>query len=404
MVENLGSCGADCGVGETRLSAKFLEGNRVVLLESGGAYFPALEAAIDRAHSEIHLETYIFEPDDTGHRIVAALGRAVARGVAVHVLVDGFGGRAFVDTLQDALIAAGVQVMIYRPEIRALSLRRHRLRRLHRKLVAIDAQIAFVGGINIIDDLTRSGPDAPRYDYAVQVEGPLLVDIVSSMRRLWWLVSWANLKRRGRRPPRLAPDTASRGDVRAAFLIRDNLGHRRDIEEAYLQAIKSAEREIIIACAYFFPGRRFRHALTVAARRGVSVLVLLQGPSDQPMLAYATRALYRYFLDRGIRLFEYNQSYLHAKVAVADSRWATVGSSNIDPFSLLLAREANVVVEDARFAAGLRGSLVRAMEEGAVELKREDWHKLPWIRRLVNWSAYQFVRLAIGIAGFRGKH
>ncbi len=386
------------------MSAGFLEGNRVVLLEGGGAYFAALEAAIDDAESEIHLESYIFEPDETGLRIAAALSRAAARGVAVHVLVDGFGGRPFVDTLHDQLIAAGVRVLIYRPEIRAMSLRRHRLRRLHRKLVTVDARLAFVGGINIIDDVPRGGPDAPRHDYAVQVEGPLLADIVASVRRLWWLVSWVNLKRREERAPRLAPRAEPSGDVRAAFLIRDNLGHRRDIEEAYLQAIATAEREVIIACAYFFPGRRFRQALTIASQRGVTVIVLLQGLSDHPMLAYATKALYRYFLDNRIRLFEYHQSYLHAKVAVADSRWATVGSSNIDPFSLLLAREANLVIEDARFAARLRSSLLRAMDEGSVELRAEDWRKLPLLRRMATWLAYQGVRLAIGIAGFRGKH
>ena len=136
----------------------------------------------------------------------------------------------------------------------------------------------------------------------------------------------------------------------------------------------------------------------------VSVTLLLQGVADHPIQQYATRALYPYLLAQGIRLFEYHRSHLHAKVAVIDRRWATVGSSNIDVFSLLLAREANVVVEDAGFSAGLRASLQRAMENGAQELRQEDWHRLPRLRRGLCWLAYQAVRWAIGIAGFGGRH
>jgi cardiolipin synthase A/B len=382
----------------------FLDGNAVTLLETGADYFPALESAIDSARTEVYLETYIFENDATGQRIALALVRAAQRGVVVRVIVDGFGARGFADRVMPVLEQGGVSVLIYRREIRTLSMRRHRLRRLHRKLVVIDAKVAFVGGINIIDDLDPGGPVFPRHDYAVRVEGPLLKPIVTSVYRMWWLVSWARLKKRAKRPapPPLHADPV--GSVRAAFVIRDNLRHRRDIEDAYLHAIDGARREVIIACAYFFPGRRFRQALTVASARGVKVVLLLQGLSDHPTLAYATRALYPYLLGRGIRLFEYHRSYLHAKVAVVDRRWATVGSSNIDPFSLLMAREANVVVEDEGFALELHGSLMRAMYDGASELRHEDWRRLPAIRRFASWLAYQFVRLAIGVAGYRGKH
>lgn len=383
---------------------QFCEGNHVELLECGLKYFPALEAAIDRACHEIHIETYIFEDDETGRRIAVALCRAVRRGVAVKVMVDGFGGRPFVEYLQKMLESEGVSVLIYRPEIRALSLRRHRLRRLHRKIVLIDACEAFVGGINIIDDVPVRGSVHPRCDYAVYLQGPLVAEVVASVRRLWWLVSWANFRRRQPMRARRAPSLVPAGGVRAAFVIRDNLGHRRDIEDAYLAAIAAARREVVIASAYFFPGGRFRQALTAAAARGVSVKLLLQGLSDHPMLSYATRALYPYFLGRGIRLFEYHRSYLHAKVAVVDDSWATVGSSNIDPFSLLLAREANVVVDDEAFARRLRENLETAIREGTVELHEESLRRLPMMRRLASWLAYQFVRLAIGVAGFRGKH
>lgn len=382
-----------------------VSGNAVALLESGVRYFPALEASIDAAEREIYLQTYIFAADATGRRIVAALRRAARRGVVVRLMVDGFGGREFVRHLMDELRENGVEVLIYRRELRPLSLRRHRLRRLHAKLAVFDGREAYVGGINVIDDYERNGTPFPRYDYAVRVEGPVLEEIVASAHRLWRLVSWAGLRSRELLPRLLAPaHTAPAGDIEAAFLIRDNLRHRHDIEEAYLAAIAGANSEILIANAYFFPGRRFRNALVEAAERGVSVTLLLQGVADHPIQQYATRALYPYLLAQGIRLFEYHRSQLHAKVAVIDRRWATVGSSNIDVFSLLLAREANVVVEDAGFAAGLRASLQRAMGNGARELCHEDWHRLPRLRRGLCWLAYQAVRWAIGIAGYGGRH
>ena len=383
---------------------QFLAGNAVALLENGEQYFPALEAEIDRAEREIFLQSYIFDDDRTGARIAAALARAAGRGVAVRVMVDGFGGRGFVSALMPRLREAGVQVLIYRRELRPLSLRRHRLRRLHRKVVTIDGRVAFVGGINVVDDFDAGALVHPRYDYAVRVEGPVLAPVVASAQRLWRLVAWASFRRRAAQPLLAPPRTEVAGSIRAAFVVRDNLRHRHAIEEAYLEAIAGARAEIVLANAYFFPGRRFRQALIDAARRGVRVTLLLQGVSDHPMQVYATRALYPIFLDAGIRLFEYHRSHLHAKVAVIDHQWATVGSSNIDAFSLLLAREANVFVDDRGFAAELRASLEAALCAGARELRRSDWRRLPLLRRGLSWLAYQLVRLAIGIAGYGGAH
>ena len=383
---------------------QYLAGNAVALLENGEQYFPALEASIDAATREIFLQSYIFDDDRTGRRIAAALERAAARGVAVRAMVDGFGGRNFVAGLLPRLREAGVQVLIYRRELRPLSLRRHRLRRLHRKVVVIDGRVAFVGGINVVDDFDAGALAHPRYDYAVRVEGPLLEPIVASAQRLWRLVAWASLRHRDLQPLLAPPHVQPVGEIRAAFVVRDNLRYRHAIENAYLEAIGGARDEIVIANAYFFPGRRFRQALVDAAERGVRVTLLLQGLSDHPLQAYATRALYPMFLARGIRLFEYHRSHLHAKVAVVDRQWSTVGSSNIDAFSLLLAREANVVVDDRAFAGRLRASLEAAICAGARELKPSDWQRLPLLRRGLSWLAYQVVRLAIGIAGYGRNH
>ena len=381
----------------------FLAGNRLQLLKSGGEYFPALIAAIDGARHEVHLEAYIFANDTTGRLVAAALVRAAQRGVAVRVLVDGFGARGFAAGLGTSLAAGGVEVMTYRSEVGQTRIRRHRLRRLHRKLAVFDGSMAFVGGINVLDDFDDGKSASARLDYAVRIEGPLVARIHADMRHVWRLVRWARLGHRPPPPPLLPAAPAIRGTTRAALVIRDNLRHRRDIESAYLQAIHSARRQIVIASAYFLPGLRFRKALLAAAKRGVSVNLLLQGRVEYVLQHYATQSLYDRMLSAGVRVFEYEKGFLHAKVAVIDRRWATVGSSNIDPFSLLMTREANVVVRDAAFAGELRASLEAAIAGEAREIRPEDHRRRSWLARLASAAAYSLVRILIGVTRYGGK-
>jgi cardiolipin synthase len=383
------------------MTLEFLGGNTLQLLTNGRAYFPALRQAIDAAQTEIYLETYIFADDDTGRGIAAALARAAGRGVRVHVLVDGFGSKGMFQETRQTLAAAGVQVLIFGPKTSPLTLRRNRLRRLHRKLVVVDARIAFVGGINVIDDMHTPRHTPPRYDYAVRIEGPLIAVVLEQTERLWRRVAWASLKRGLQGHP--AVHAAVHGTQHALLVIRDNFRHRSDIEDAYLEAIHAARKEIIVANAYFFPGARFRHALRAAARRGVRVVLLLQGRVEYMLLHYASRALYGSLLDAGVEIYEYHKSFLHCKVAVIDRRWATVGSSNIDPFSLMLAREANIVVDDLKFAHELRRSLLDHMKTGARVVGKRTWHRQPLWRRALIWSAYGCARLLMGVAGYGGK-
>ena len=385
------------------MKAAFLAGNRIELLRNGGQYFPALLAAIDGARQEIHLESYIFADDEIGRTVALALGKAARRGVATRVMVDGFGAPDFMSRLGQGMIAQGVEVMVYRPEVTRLRLSRHRLRRMHRKLAVIDRGLAFVGGINVIDDLDTPDQAAPRFDYAVAVEGPLVDPVHATVRHLWRLLRWASFRRRPPEMSRPLPANGPCGSVEAAFVVRDNLRHRRDIEEAYLDAIGAARSEIILANAYFLPGRRFRHALTDAVARGVRVSVLLQGRVEYLLQHYATQALYGSLLGAGVKIFEYRPSFLHAKVAVIDGEWATVGSSNIDPFSLLLAREANVIVRDAGFAGQLRRSLAQAIADDSSEVRAADFRVRPILQRAASWLAYTAVRLAVGLAGYGGK-
>jgi cardiolipin synthase len=332
------------------------------------------------------------------------------------VVLDGFGSALNVEQVRTALTNAGAQCRVFRPEPRWFARfvpSRSRLRRLHRKVTVVDGRVAFIGGINIIDDYDDLDPtdgiSAPRFDFAVQVEGPLVTQAAYAQELLWVRLNWARLRRHPRDwnrirllKPRHAP-VAPCGELRAALVLRDNLRFRQTFERAYLYGISQARRDILIANAYFFPGRQFRRALAKAAARGVRVRLLLQGKVEYRMQYHATRSLYDQLLRDGIEIYEYMPSYLHAKVAVIDNV-ATVGSSNLDPFSLLLAREANVVVDNQPFAWDLQERLETAIREGGRFIRPLDYQRRGWLRRWVDAVSYTLLRIGVALTGTSDKY
>ncbi len=377
----------------------YIAANQLTLLQNCAAYFPALLDDIAAAQHNIYLETYIFAPDAIGRAVANALIAAALRGVSVRVLLDGFGSADLPQSWLDELQQAGVQVQWFRRGF-MFNWHRHRLRRLHRKLVVIDGEIAFVGGINISDDGTNDSQLAPRLDYAVRVQGEQAQGVQAQMRHLWDTVRWASLRRRVRGMQHLLVETIRPNlHKKLQWLWRDNVNHRRDIERAYLRAIAHAHDEIIIANAYFLPSQKFIRALQYAAQRGVRVVLLLQGRVEYRLQHYATHALYEKLLRAKVEIFEYQASFMHAKVAVIDSHWATVGSSNIDPFSLLLAREANLLVRDTDFALELRGHLFSAINQDARSITGSDKAHLAWHTKLLAHFSYGLIRMALGLIG-----
>jgi len=383
----------------------FVTGNRIKLLQSGSEYFPALEAAINKANNIIHLETYIFEYDATGIRISEALKKAARRNVVVRLLLDGFGSQDLPQYEIQNMLNAGIQVLIFRKEISPLTLQRSRLRRMHRKMAVIDSSIAFVGGINIVDDLNNPEPLPPRFDFAVSIEGPLQREVFLAAQNLWMIVALSRLKKNWIKYSEMSSSINQLiDDQRGALIIRDNFRHRHDIEDTYLHAIANASSEIIISNAYFLPGINFRRALSEAAKRGLRVVLLLQGKIEYHLQHYATKALYGSLLEAGIEIYEYHKSYLHAKVAVIDQHWSTVGSSNIDPFSLLLAREANVVIDNKAFAMQLKLNLENAITEESIRVLQEKWKNQRWITHVICWISYYIVRFLRGMIGYNRKN
>jgi cardiolipin synthase len=395
-------------------------GHRLQLLQGGEAFFPALIEAIDASVHEVRMETYIFNGEGSGALVAAALERAALRGVVVNLVMDGVGTPALDQHWRSRFQAAGVVWRIFAPMGRFGLLIPSRWRRLHRKLCVVDGQVAFCGGVNVLDDFFDPNHGAlslPRLDFSVRVTGPLVQEVHAALAQFWWRLqavrtaqqidlraTWQALHEAGAQALSVqspGPARASAAGSRAALLLRDNLRHRTQIERAYRKAIGEATQEIIIANAYFLPGRKLRSSLIHAARRGVRVRLLLQGRYEYFMQYHAARPVYGVLLAAGVEIHEYSVSFLHAKVAVIDSRWATVGSSNLDPLSLLLAREANVVVEDPAFARELRTQLEQAIEQGGMRVDPKTYADRSWRLRLLDRVAFGLMRLALFLTGNR---
>ncbi|MHC8353214.1 cardiolipin synthase ClsB [Pseudomonas sp. RT4P38] len=322
--------------------------NRVELLENGEAYFPRVFEAMRQAKTEILLETFIVFEDKVGDELQEVLIAAAQRGVRISASLDGFGCGELSTGYLTALSEAGVRIQIFDPAPKHLGIRTNWFRRLHRKIVVVDGTIAFIGGINFsADHLADFGPEA-KQDYSVEVQGPAVADIhhfalLQSGRparaKYWW-------QRRRQRRSELA---FSDHDGQVRLVYRDNGEHPTDIEEVYRQVLRSAQRRVVIANAYFFPGYRLLREIRDAARRGVDVRLILQGQPDMLVAKLAARMTYDYLLKSGVQIYEYCDRPLHGKVALVDEDWSTVGSSNLDPLSLSMNLEANVLIRDRAF-------------------------------------------------------
>jgi cardiolipin synthase len=388
------------------MKPRWWPGHRAKLLENGEAFFPAVFAAIEQAERELLLETFIWFEDKVGLALREVLCAAARRGVRVDVLVDGFGSSDLTPEFTASLTEAGVRLRTFDPCLRLLGVRLNVLRRMHRKIVVVDGRRAFVGGINFsADHLADFGPQA-KQDYAVEIEGPAVGEIRRFVRAAMRLapqdepaggwrgragrLAWRHAAPAAPPAPAAAPEPAGPADV--MFIKRDNLHHPNDIERYYRIAIRSARRQVLIANAYFFPGYRLLHDLRRAARRGVDVCLILQGEPDVPIARAAASTLYEHLQRDGVRIFEYIERPLHGKVAVVDDEWATVGSSNLDPLSLALNLEANVVLRDPAFARQLRGRLQHLIEHACRPAPQPAPSRLRWWTELRNAVVFHFLR------------
>ena len=379
------------------------EGNQVQLLINGEEYFPSVFQAISEAREEVLLETFIIFEDKVGQQLQHVLIDAARRGVRVEVLVDGYGTADLSSDFLLALIEAGVRLQAFDPSPKLLGMRTNLFRRMHRKIVVIDGETAFVGGINYsADHLADFGPMA-KQDYAIRVSGPIVADLHQASLRL---LDETSRVRRHATPwrSRSAPLEADSAQASMLLCIRDNHEHRRDIEQQYRRAIRTAKKRLVIANAYFFPGYRLLHEIRNAARRGVKVTLILQGVPDLPLVRLCSRLLYNYLLRDGVVIREYCERPLHGKVALVDDQWSTVGSSNLDPLSLALNLEANLIIRDRRLNQRLHEHLSDLAQAHCEPVTLKRLLRGYWWRAPLIFLTFHFIRRFPAIVGWLPAH
>ncbi|MFV3415192.1 cardiolipin synthase ClsB [Pseudomonas nitroreducens] len=373
------------------------DGNRVELLINGEAFYPSVFQAIEEARQEVLLETFILRDDKVGRGLRQVLIDAAQRGVRVDVIADGYGTPDLDASFLGGLLDAGVRLHLFDPQRPLLGMRTNLFRRLHRKHVVVDGQVGFVGGINFCADHLADFGVMAKQDYAVKVRGPSVQDIRRACLDL--------LAQYGDMPAADAVHPGGpAGPCRACLAIRDNLNRRTEIEQHYLRAIGRARERLVIANAYFFPGYRLLRALRDAARRGVQVRLILQGLPDMPLVRLCSKLLYDTLLRDGVEIYEYRDRPLHGKVAVMDRHWATVGSSNLDPLSLSLNLEGNLLIEESAFASELDDHLENLAASSCRRVTRQYARRGYWWRAPLVFLSFHFLRHFPAIAGQLPAH
>jgi len=383
-------------------------GNAARLLENGDEFFPRVLDAIDGARQLALLETFILAEDKVGRALADALCGCAGRGVRTVLTIDGFGSPRLSEGFLARLSRAGVEVRIFDPGRSLFGQQLNLLRRMHRKLVVVDDTVAFVGGINFCADQLLDFGELAKQDYAVELHGPIVGRIRGFMQHTAGETRAA--------APTETPPSPAAGDADVLFARRDNKASPDSIEKIYRQAIRTARVRIVIANAYFFPGYRLFRDLCRAAARGVEVKLLLQGMPDLKSVRFATRLLYGHLLAAGVQVHEYCARPLHGKIAIVDDTWSTVGSSNLDPLSLTLNMEANVVVVSRAFNAQVADRL-DALSPQCRVVRRDQlrmwnrwpqlgsfvvFHVLRWVSRIGTWLPRRRQKLEVR-RGARGS-
>ncbi len=378
----------------------FVHGNQLELLKTGQVFFPALIAAFNQAEHEIYLETYIWAEDQLSASLTQALQRAVQRGVRVRLIIDWLGSHwQRAEQVTQDLQQLGIACRCFNPWFK------RGIARTHRKMAVIDQRLGFIGGINIIDDCiaddgSQQALPFPRWDFAVSVLGPIVNHIHTEIDAQWrkagklTLVSRFSLLRHLRQDAKIERGKLST----AALVIRDNFRNRRTMLKTLMQALGNARQQVFLVTPYFAPGRRFRRAICAAAARGVEVKLLL-GVGQFRLQDAVAHAYYARLLKYGVKIYEYRKTQLHAKLAVVDEEWATIGSCNFDGLSLFVNHEANLVIKDPQFAAQLRQQIEAGIAE-AQPIDATSYQQLAWYRRLGHNAAYLLYRSILRLLSY----
>jgi len=375
-----------------RRQENFINGHQVSLIRSGETFFAAVEKIIDEAKYYIHFHTYILDEDDTGKRIVASLIRAANRGVRVYLLLDAFGTKFLSDEFIDSIEGSGILFRFFAPvfvtQKSQLSLR------LHSKIVLVDGEVAIIGGINIADRYFGKDGKLPWLDFAVKIRGPECGYVLDICRKNW---NKTFIGKEKRSLEKLEKIESHPDNVQLKVNLNNWYRNKMEISRNYRSMIRLAQKSITIFASYFLPGSNDRKLLAKAAQRGIDIKIVLAAESDTPIFEKATHFLYDFILRNKIKIYEYQPTNLHAKVAVADGKWSTIGSYNMNRISDYASIEVNVGILDEAFTLSFEEILNNIIAKDCKEVTITENSKRSFISRFMGWVAYLAVRLVMRV-------
>ncbi|TAH05613.1 MAG: phospholipase [Sphingobacteriales bacterium] len=361
--------------------------NRVALIHGGREYFDAVVQLIRRATTHIHLQTYIYDEDETGKMVADELIAAALRGVKVYVIVDGYASSNLSDAFIQHLEFSGIHFRYFEPVLRS----RHFYvgRRLHHKIIVADGRESLVGGINISDKYNDLPDDPAWLDWAMWAEGEVSYELFKVCVGFWCRSRKATRAMITAYPTPIFPSTWN-----CAVKVRRNDWVRRknQISRSYIEMFDRAEEHIIVMSSYFLPGRVIRRNIAKARSRGVKISLILAGSSDVMIAKYAERFIYRWLLRLGVEIYEYPKAVLHAKLSTYDRVWVTVGSYNVNDISAYASIELNLDVMDDAFAIQADGWLQRIIEEDCDAITTAQLQKYNTLTRFLQWWSYEIYR------------
>ena len=375
--------------------------NKLKLIHGGKEYFELLLSMINSASESIHLQTYIYEDDDTGKLVAEALKAAAKRNVEVYLLTDGYASQHLSKKFIDELQGAGVHFRFFEPLFKS----RHYYfgRRMHQKVFVVDGKFAVVGGMNIADRY-NDFPKKPAWlDFALHAEGEVATELCVLCWKTWnGFPVKMDITPCEKKIPVL--DFTNQETSRVRMRRNDWVRRKNEISATYMEMLRHSQSHITILCSYFLPGKIIRRLLKKAAKRGVKIKVITAGPSDVMLAKYAERWLYDWLLRNNIELYEYQPAVLHAKVAVCDSEWLTIGSYNINNISAYASVELNLDVRNANMAAAMEQTMETIIQNECVPITREEHiHTKNIFKQFLRWGAYQFIRIAFYVLTFYFK-
>lgn len=386
--------------GANRPSYEYIPHNKVTLVRGGRDYFTTLIHLINQAKQFIHLQVYIFEDDETGQLVADALINAAKRGIHVYLMADGYASKDLSDAFIKQLQSNGVNFRYFEPLLKSEHF--YFGRRLHHKVLVVDGYYGLVGGVNISNRYNDLTADDPAWlDWALQVEGPGAAELFKVCINVWARPGQISLKRNLRHQLIAHP---APGNTSLRIRRNDWVKRRNQISRSYIDMLKKASSDVLIMSSYFLPGQLIRHHLSRAAKRNIQIKVVVAGKSDVKLAKHAERYMYRWMLKRNIQLYEYNKAVLHAKLAVRDHKWVTIGSYNVNDISAYASVELNIDVNDPGFATQVQQQLEAIIATDCVLVTEAEFlKKYNFVQRTLQYISYWLVRVIFYLFTFYFK-